>query len=142
MLVEEIMTRNVITVTPETSLKEAGKIFLEKRISGIPVVDKKGILCGMVTLTDMLKVLDEIYKWGEQEKKWSGLKIAEEFAKKKANAQVGDIMSQEAFTLTGEDSLKDVMRMMFVKNVHTIPIVKNTKLIGVIGKRDLISICF
>lgn len=142
MLVKEIMTKNVITVTPETSLKEVGKIFLEKRISGIPVIDGEGGLYGMVTLTDMLKVLDEIYKWGEQEKKLSGLKIAEEFAEKKANAHVGDIMSKEVFTLFEENSLRDVMRVMFVKKVHTIPIVKDNKLVGIIGKHDLVSICF
>jgi len=142
MLVKEIMTADVITVTPETSLKEVGKIFLEKRISGIPVVDSKGCLYGMVTITDMLKVLDEIYKWGEQERKWSGLKIADEFAKKKANAEVGDIMSKEVFTLSEESNLRDVMRMMFTKKVHTIPIVRDNKLVGVIGKHDLVSICF
>ena len=123
-------------------MKEAGKIFLEKRISGIPVVDEKGSLYGMVTVTDMLKVLDEIYKWGDQEKKMSGLKIAEEFAQKKANAMVGDIMSKEVFTLSEENNLKDVMRIMFIKRVHTIPIVRDNKLVGVIGKHDLVSICF
>ena len=142
MIVKEIMTKNVVTVTPETPLREAGKIFLEKRISGIPVIDEKGALYGMVTITDMLKVLDDIYKWGEQEKKLSGLKIAEEFAAKKANAKVGDIMSKDVFTLPDESSLKDVMRMMFVKRVHTIPIVNGDKLVGVIGKHDLVSICF
>jgi len=142
MLVKELMTRGVVIVNPETSLREVGKIFLEKRISGIPVISRSGHLCGMVTLTDMLKVLDEIYKWGEQERRWTGLKISEEFAKKKANAKVGDIMSKEVFALPEESNLKDVMRIMFGKNVHTIPIVRDNKLVGVIGKHDLISTCF
>ena len=142
MIVKEIMTETVVTVTPETSLREAGKIFLEKRISGIPVIDENGNLYGMLTITDMLKVLDDIYKWGEQEKKWGGLKIADEFAQKKANAKVGDIMSKEVFTLPEESNLKDVMRMMFTKKVHTIPIVRDNKLVGIIGKHDLVSICF
>ena len=52
MLVKDIMTRNVITVSPDTPLKEVGRILKEKRISGIPVVDGSGNIVGIVTVTD------------------------------------------------------------------------------------------
>jgi len=71
MLVKEIMTREVITVSPDDSLKNVGEILKEKRISGLPVVKDEKIV-GIITLTDMLKVLERIYKWKELEKREPG----------------------------------------------------------------------
>ena len=68
-MVKDIMTTEVVTISPETSLKEVGEILREKRVSGLPVVDKDGSVVGIITLTDMLRILDQIYHWREIERR-------------------------------------------------------------------------
>ena len=51
----DVMTTKVITVTPESSVGDAAKLMLQYRISGLPVVDQKGVLVGMVTEGDFLR---------------------------------------------------------------------------------------
>jgi len=142
MLVTEIMTKDVITVSPDASLKDVGEILKERRISGVPVIDAKGNIVGIVTLTDMLRVLDQIYKWREMERRIPDLKLSEMFEKEKSEAKVRNVMTKSVYTLDENQTMEDVMRMMFDKKVHTIPITKDGKLLGIVGKRDLISACF
>ncbi|OQX81780.1 MAG: hypothetical protein B6D56_01515 [Candidatus Omnitrophica bacterium 4484_70.1] len=141
MLVKEIMTREVITVSPDDSLKNVGEILKEKRISGLPVVKDEKIV-GIITLTDMLKVLERIYKWKELEKREPGLALSEMFEKEKADAKVKDFMSKEVLTLNEDDTIEEVMRLMFARGIHTLPVVKEDKLVGIVGKRDLVYACF
>ncbi len=142
MLVKDIMTKDVITVSPDTSLKEIGRIFKEKRISGTPVVDKTGNIVGIVTLTDLLRILEQIYKWKALEKRMNGLKLSEMRETEKAKATASDIMTRDVATVSEDSTIDDVMRIMFTRGGHTMPVTKNGKLTGVIGKRDLIDVCF
>jgi signal-transduction protein with cAMP-binding, CBS, and nucleotidyltransferase domain len=64
------------------------------------------------------------------------------FEKEKAEAKVKSIMTKEVLVLDESAPIEEVMRLMFDRKVHTIPVTRNGKLIGVIGKRDLISACF
>jgi len=141
MLVKEIMTREVITVSPDDSLKNVGEILKEKRISGLPVVKDEKIV-GIITLTDMLKVLERIYKWKELEKREPGLALSEMFEKEKVDAKVKDFMSKEVLTLNENDTIEEVMKLMFARGIHTLPVVKEDKLVGIVGKRDLVYACF
>ena len=142
MVVKEIMSREVITVSPENSLKEVGEILKEKRVSGLPVVDAKGNILGVITLTDMLRILDRVYKWKELEKVESGLTLSNLFEKEKKDAKVKDYMTKNVLALNENDSVEEVMKLMFTNNIHTIPVADSGKLIGIVGKRDLISACF
>ena len=142
MRVEDVMTRDVVVGHPQMSLDEIGNVFKEKRISGVPVVNDSGDLVGIVTLTDMLRVLDEIYEWRKFGKSLPELRLAEEFEQKKAEAKVIDIMTRQVHTLEEGCTMEEVMSMMFDKKMHTIPVMKDNKIIGVIGKHDLIAACF
>jgi len=55
--VSNIMTKDVLTVSPNLTVDEVARILLKNRISGVPVVDEKGELCGMITQGDIFKVL-------------------------------------------------------------------------------------
>ena len=142
MLVKDIMTRNVITVSPDTPLKEVGRILKEKRISGIPVVDGSGNIVGIVTVTDILRMLKEIYQWQELEKGVSGLNISDLVGKEELHKKVNQIMTKNVYTLDEDKNISEVMRLMFTKQIHTIPITKDGKLAGIIGKRDLVFASF
>lgn len=142
MLIKEIMAQNVITVSPDTSLREAGKILKEKRISGIPVIERDGRLVGVITITDILKIIKEIYQWQQIEKSSTGLKISDLIETQSLNKKVGDVMTKSVFTLEAGRDVNELMRLVFTKNIHTIPITENGSLVGVVGKHDLIGSCF
>lgn len=142
MLIKEIMTKNVITVSPDTPLKEVGKILKEKRISGIPVVDDAGNILGIVTITDILTIIKQIYQWQELEKNTTGLNTSELVGTEWLNKKVNEVMKKNVYTLDENKSTNEVMRLMFTHQIHTIPIVKDNKLVGIIGKRDLVFSAF
>ena len=139
MRVKELMTSNVVTVAPEATLKDVGKLLKEKRISGVPVVDHSGSVIGVVTLTDMFRILEQIYKCKATEREMS---LSEAFDEKTVKGTVYDIMTKNVLTLSETDTIEDVMRLMFTNKVHTIPVTRDGKLIGVVGKRDLVYACF
>ncbi len=141
-MLRDIMTTDVITISPETSLKEVGEILKRNRVSGLPVVDKDGAVVGVITLTDMLRILDQIYHWKEIERRVPEIKLSDMFEKEKAEAKVRSIMTKEVLVLDESAPVEEIMRLMFDRKVHTIPVTRNGKLIGVVGKRDLISACF
>ena len=142
MLIKDMMTKDVITVSPETSLREACKIFKEKRISGIPVIGDEGKIVGIVTITDILKMVQEIYQWKELEKSAYGLNLSDLIGKERLNTKVAAIMTKNVHTLDDDKTINDVMRLVFSKKIHTIPIMRDDKLVGIIGKRDLAYFIF
>jgi len=142
MLVKDIMTKDVITVSPDSMLKDVGKILREKRISGIPVVNADGKIAGVVTVNDILRILEEILQWQDIEKKATGLNLSDLVGKERLNVKVRDIMTKNVYALDENKDIGEAMRLMFTKKIHTIPITKNDKLVGVIGKRDIVYNCF
>jgi len=139
--IKDIMTPNVITVKPMDSLKVVGKILKDKRISGIPVVEENGELTGIITLTDIIKMFDSIYKWKELEQRNPGLELSNMIEEEKSRGIVRDYMTKNVLTLQEDASIEDAMATMFSCNVHTFPIVRDGELVGVVGKRDLVFAC-
>jgi len=142
MLISEIMTKDVVTISPDASLKELGSVFKEKRISGIPVVGEYGNIVGIVTLTDMLRILSRIYEWGELRERTAGLNLSKKRQEEKLKSKVRDVMTKEVFTVAKNETVEYVVGVMLTKNIHTFPVIEEGKLIGVVGKRDLIYACF
>jgi CBS domain-containing protein len=140
----DIMTSNIITVTTETSVQELAKILSDNNISGVPVVDDAGNLLGVVTENDLIDqskklhiptvvtILDSVFYLENPNR-------MEKEMKKMAGATVLDIYSSEPVSVNAETTLDDIATIMAEKNIHTLPVVRNSKLIGVIGKKDIIK---
>ena len=144
MFLGDIMTRNVICISHEATLKEAGEVFKKNRISGLPVVNDDGEIKGVVTITDMLRILGKIYELKESEKKsHSDIKLSEMYEEEKQSAKVKDLMTKEVYVLKEDSSIEEVMELMFHHKVHTIPITDlEGRIVGIIGRRDLVGACF
>lgn len=143
MLIGEIMTKDFITIRPDASLKDLGTLFKEKKINGLPVVDEKDALVGVVTMTDMLKILDSIYTWRVLKLRADGhIDLSSWHQEEKLKSIVKNIMTKEVYTLNEQSTIEDLMRLVFTKNIHTIPVLREGKLIGVVEMRDLVYACF
>ena len=141
MKVKDIMAKNVITISPKASLKELAILIKKHRINGVPVVNEEGILVGVVTMTDILKILHNIYYWAELEKVKPGLGVKDALEEEKEKATVGEKMSTSLRTLKEDDDVEKALKLMCKYNIHTIPVTKDKKLIGVIGATDIVHIC-
>ena len=140
----DIMTSNVITVTTETSVQELARILSHNNISGVPVVDNAGNLIGVVTENDLIDqtkklhiptvvtILDSIFYLENPDR-------MEKEMKKIAGTTVLDIYSSDPVTVNEETTLDEIATIMAEKNIHTLPVVRERKLIGVIGKKDIIK---
>jgi CBS domain-containing protein len=140
---KDIMTRNVITATPDMSVRDLADLLWKNKISGAPVINSDGELVSVVTESDlidqtkkvhvpkMIAVLDAVLYLESPDK-------LEKDIKKMTGATVRDIMAPELVTVTADDPLDEIATVMSEKNTHTLPVVVGKKLIGVIGKSDII----
>ncbi len=127
IIAEDIMTKNVITATPETSLADISEMMVQKRISGLPVSDGEGNVIGIITTTDVFNMMDKIES-GE---------TMEEDLSINPNPRVKVAMSKDIFSINKETTLYEIIKVMKDKNIHTLPVFKEDQMIGVVGRRDV-----
>ncbi len=140
---KDIMTEAVITVTPETSIEDFARMLMQHRISGAPVVNEKGDLKGIVTENDLISKnsrlhIPTILRLFDAYIPLGASKLETEI-KRMAASTVGDICATEVITVDDEASVEYIATLMTEKKIHLLPVVKGKKLIGIIGKRDLIK---
>ena len=122
---KDIMTKDVITVKKNESLADVAELMIKKRISGFPVLENDQII-GIITANDLFLVMDMI-KTGEiPNSQCEG-----------CSPEVSFAMSTEIITSNPETHLDEIIALMKYRNVHTLPIVNNHKLVGVIDRRDV-----
>ncbi|MFZ0015600.1 MAG: CBS domain-containing protein [Acidimicrobiia bacterium] len=135
MRLEELMTTDVITIGPEATLKEAARRMIEARISGLPVTDETGALIGVITEADFVKE-----EAGRRSTKRA--RLLRWFHKEEpldAERLVGDVMTQEVFTLDESADHADAARLMQAKNIKRIPVVTaEGRLLGVVSRSDIL----
>ncbi|NCO83145.1 MAG: hypothetical protein COZ31_11730 [Nitrospirae bacterium CG_4_10_14_3_um_filter_44_29] len=141
---KDIMTKDVTTVKATTTIEELARILMEHKISGAPVVDDNENLIGIVTENDLisrdrrLHIPTVIRLFDAFIMLESPGKLGKEI-KKMAAIIVNDIYTKEVITVTEAAPVQDVAAIMSEKKVHLIPVVEGKKLLGIIGKIDLIK---
>ena len=141
--VKDIMTRDLITITPEMDIAQATKIILEKDINGVPVLDGDklvGILCQSDLIAQQKKfpipsiftLLDGIFPL-------TSMKRLEKETKKIAATTVAQAMSSDPFAVEPDMSIEEVATIMVNKNFHTLPVLDKEKLVGIVGKKDILD---
>ncbi len=143
LIAKNIMTKDVITVSPDTSVEELGRLFIEKNISGAPVLDNDGTLFGIVTENDLIRkerpfhiptiirIFDAIIPID------SDSKVKEEI-RKMAATTVADICTRDVITVDENATLSEIAELMSEKKVHLLPVMSKGRLVGIIGKKDVI----
>lgn len=143
MLVQEAMSKDVITVHTDDSIEKCAQILFEKKFSGLPVVDDDGKVLGMVTEGDLIRRAARIKAPGYLEI-LGGLvylgnpnKFVEEL-KKAMSYRAGDMMSDKLFSISPDKTIEEAATTMFRENVKRLPVVDwNEKLVGIISRRDI-----
>jgi CBS domain-containing protein len=137
MKVANFMTRKVATVNPDTPVLTAAKLMLERKISGLPVVDGAGCVCGIVTEHDLLR-------HDEPEGKARWLRLIVERTDLSGEAAglhartVGDVMTRDPVTVTEATPLEEAGRLITERGFKRLPVVRGRELVGIIARADLV----
>jgi CBS domain-containing protein len=141
MRAHQIMTKNVVAVTPHTSIEDAAKIMLQTHISGLPVVDDAGRLVGIISESDFLR-RSEIGT-GRRRPAWlqffmgSG-SAAADFVHERGR-KVEDVMTQDPVTVGEETPLEDLVRLMEKKDIKRLPVMRGKALAGIVTRSNLLQ---
>jgi len=112
MVAKDIMTRDVITVEPTTSVRDLARILSQKRISGVPVVNSKGKILGVVTEADIVG---------------------------KKGKQVKAIMTKRVISVTEDTPVEEIAALMIGHKIKRVPVMRGDKLAGIVSRADIVS---
>jgi len=141
--VQDIMTKDPVVISPQARITDAAGVLLEHKFNGLPVVDDRGQLLGIISQDDLIfqqkkipvpsffTVLDGTISL------FSEKKIQQEIEKIAATT-VAEAMTPDPVTITPETSLEDIATLMVKNSIHTLPVLDKGKLVGIIGKEDVL----
>src|SRR5260370_19355383 len=139
MRAHQIMTRPVITVTPETTIVEAANTMLQRHVSGLPVVDAAGKLVGIISEGDFIR-RSEI---GTQRQRGRFLKFilgpgkaATDFVHEHGR-KVAEIMTRETLTITEDTTLEEIVHLMEKNHIKQLPVTRGDKIVGIATRPNL-----
>jgi len=141
--VKEIMTRDPITIGPKTEIAEATRILLENRINGVPVVNDDGRLVGILCQSDLIAQqkdlpLPSLFTLLDGFVPMTSMKQMEKQVRKIAAITAEEAMTRDPVTVKPDDDIGKVATLMVDRNFHTLPVVADGKLVGVVGKEDVL----
>ncbi|CAN5308124.1 CBS domain-containing protein [soil metagenome] len=141
MRARQIMTRNVITVLPNTSILAAAELMLRSHVSGLPVLDASGDLVGIVSEGDFLR-RSEI---GTQRRRSRWLQfftspgqLADDFVTERGR-KVADVMTRDPITVDEETRLEALVSQMERNGVKRLPVLRDGKLAGIVTRSNLLQ---
>lgn len=144
MKVRDVMTADVVCVTPDTPLKQVAFLMVERRISGVPVVDTNDAVVGVVSEADFL-IKEEGEHEAEPRHPWFDLFATDRAAKRAeleriAARSAGEAMTAPAVTIGPEESLHQAARTMSRRSINRLPVVEDGRLVGIISRADIVRV--
>ena len=144
MRAKDVMTGNVITVTPETSIQDLAKLLSQHGISGVPVVDTADNLVGIVSEGDLLHRTETGTERRTQPRRarWfdgltAELNEARDYMKSHARL-VRDVMSRNVIAVDETTDLAEVADLLETKRIRRVPVVRDNKVVGIVSRANLV----
>jgi CBS domain-containing protein len=141
MHASDVMTSNVISVTPEMTVREVARIFVDNGISGAPVLDPDGRVAGMISEGDLLR-RSEI---GTEERTrtswldlWSASHEARDYIKTHA-VKVRDVMTAGVVSVQPETPLGEVAGILETRRIKRVPVMKAGQIVGIVSRANLVQ---
>jgi CBS domain-containing protein len=139
----DVMTTDVITVNPDTTVQGLATLLAERGISGAPVVDASGSLLGTVSEGDLLHraEIGTARRHRERRRSWWLDHFASDLAReyvKSHGRTVNDIMTRDVVTVTEDTDLGDVAALLEAKRVKRVPVMRDGKVVGIISRANLV----
>jgi CBS domain-containing protein len=136
----EIMTRNPVTVGPEASIMKAVGLMLQRRISGLPVVDRGGALVGIVTEGDLLRRTET----GTQRHRPRWLEfligpghLADEYVQA-CGRKIHEVMTQNVVTIAEDTPMDEIVHIIESRRIRRLPVLREGRLVGIVSRANLV----
>ncbi len=139
----DMMTRDVVTATPDMEIARAARLLLENHFNGLPVVDEKGRLIGIICQDDLIVQqkklpLPSLFTFFDGLIPLTSYRSLEKEVDKIVASKVSQAMTPDPITIDPDASLEDIATLMVNNNIHTLPVVEGDRLVGIIGKEDVL----
>ena len=139
----DVMTIDVITVSPDTTVQDLAKLLAERGISGTPVVDAGGQLVGIVSEGDLLHraEIGTAHRHRERRRSWWLDHFASEAAReyvKSHGRTVGDIMTPNVVTVSEDTDLAEVAALLEARRIKRVPVTRDGRMVGIISRANLV----
>jgi CBS domain-containing protein len=140
MKAAHIMTHNVVSVQPDTTVLQAANLMLQHGISGLPVVDSDGHIVGMVTEGDLLRRAETGTQ--RQRSRWVQFfvgpgRLADEYVRS-TSRKVEDVMTQPAHTIDEDTPLSEVVELMERHRIKRVPVLRGRTVVGIVSRANLL----
>lgn len=138
MRVQELMTRGVVSVRPDTPLKDVARLLVEHRIGGVPVVDQDGVVLGVVSESDFaIKELSSDHIRRTRLDQLLGRPNRD--ADRVAATTAGEAMTQPAVIIDNpKTSVREAATLMVDRNINRLPVTDSGRLVGILTRGDLV----
>ena len=139
----DIMTTEVMTVKKETPLKELAEILYKNHINGVPVVDDEGLLIGIICESDLIRkdkklhiptvvaLFDAVFFLESQ-------KNIEKEIQQITATTVEELFTRKVITVDEKTPIDEIATLMTQKKIYTVPVMDGDRLVGIVGKADVI----
>lgn len=138
---KELMTRKLVTISPNTPVLHAIDLLVDHHLHGMPVVDSKNKLLGIITQGDLIyRIKLPLVKIQIQQE--GAYCDPAPFIKKYSKiggTMVKDVMTKEVFTVNEDQSLDKIVDLMLEKRIHMVPVMRGEEVIGVLSRTDLLQ---
>ncbi len=140
MKARDVMTLNVISADPNSTVLRAARQMLEHHISGLPVIDKSGKLVGILSEGDFLRRRET--ETERHRSRWLEFlmgpgKIAAEYTHSHGN-KVSEVMTGDVYTVSEDTPLEDIVEVMERRRIKRVPVLSNNKVIGIVTRSNLL----
>ncbi len=131
---EDIMSEVVITVKEDFLVRDAAHLMFRDRINGVPVVNEKQKIVGLLTVRDLFRVINTAL--GQRDSDLYNKLI------RGTDFRVREIMTTDVLTVAASASLEEIIYLTLDMRIHTFPVMDGNKLIGIVGSHDILNAVF
>ena len=139
MLARDIMTTKVVTIAPEVPVEEIAGLLLERGISGVPVVDARGRLVGLVSEGDLIR------REGETERHrswWLNLlggpeDRAREYLRTHGH-RAEDVMTHDVVTVSEDTAVGEIAQLLEKRRIKRVPVLRDGEVVGIVSRANLL----
>jgi len=132
----DVMTRQIFTISPGYSVAHAARLMLDRRVSGLPVVDDDGILVGMITEGDLIRRME----FGQGPPPGLSANESYEIIIKANSWCVKDVMTAPVATLAEDATVEEIASLLLSRKIKRVPIIRAGRLVGMVSRADLLGI--
>ena len=139
MRAKDVMTRDLISVTPDATVLQAARLMLQHHISGLPVVDASGKLVGILSEGDFLRRRETATQ--RRRSRWLEFlmgpgKIASEYTQSHGS-KVAEVMTSDVRTVGEDTDLEKIVELMEKHRIKRVPVIRDDRIVGIVTRSNL-----